>query len=89
MAAIGEVYTGLSECIERLEKDGMMGTGTVMILIGGRERKINVKRLTGLGVEEVISLVREKQERWKVFIGRGKGEFIALGLFTSFTLPCD
>ena len=66
-----------------------MRTGTVVILIGGRERGINVKRLMGLRVEEIILLMREKQKRRKVFIGRGKGEFIALELFTSFILSCD
>lgn len=45
--------------IASLEK---CGTGAVVVLIEGGERKMNVERLTGLGVEKITSLVREKQE---------------------------
>lgn len=67
------------KCMERwvnacrvFGEGGTMGTGAVVVLTGGGERKIDVEKLTGMGVEEVTSLVREKQEGWKVFTGREK-----------------
>lgn len=67
------------KCMERwvnacrvFGEGGTMGTGAVVVLTGGGERKIDVEKLTGMGVEEVTSLVREKQKGWKVFTGREK-----------------
>lgn len=51
---------------------GTMGLGAVVVLTGGGKRKMDVEKLTGLGIEQVISLVREKQEGWKVFTGQEK-----------------
>ena len=67
------------KCMERwanacrvFGEGGTMGTGAVLVLTGGRERRMNVERLTKLDFEEAISLARKKQEGWKVFTGREK-----------------
>ena len=51
---------------------GTIGTGAVVVLTGGGERKLDVEKLTGLSWEEVTSLVTEKQKGWKNFTGLEK-----------------
>ena len=73
------VWNGERTHVEGFTEDGTVGTGAVMVWTEGGERKLDVRRLTQLEWEEVLTLVTEKQKRWKVFTGRDKSGVVALG----------
>lgn len=72
MAAVDELYERWANACRVLGEGGTIGTGAVVVLTGGGERKLDVEKLTGLSWEEVISLLSEKQKGWKVFTGLQK-----------------